>query len=68
VPAEITGHGAQRTMDQDPNRALRAAHDLADLARAHLLHEPEHQSLATFGGQPVDGIPRPFRLVPCDSG
>ena len=51
--------GLQRAVDQHPRRALRPAEHLADLARAHLLHEAQHQRLAPLGGQLARCAARP---------
>ena len=55
-------------MDEHPDRTLRAAHHLADLARGHLLHEPEHEGTTSIAGQSLDDPPGPRGLVVRDDG
>ena len=48
---QVVGDRPQRPMDEHPHGTLAAAHHLADLARAHLVDEPQHQGLPALVGQ-----------------
>ncbi len=50
-------------MDQDSNRAFRAAEDAGDLGRRHLVDEAQDDRAATIRRQPPDRAPRRRGLV-----
>ncbi len=60
LAAELPGDGAQRAVDEDADRALRAAEHAGDLRGAHLLDEPEREGAPPVVGQ---GAHRAQRLA-----
>src|SRR5260221_2070949 len=53
-------------MDEDANRALRAAEDARDLSRRHLVDEPQDQGPAAVTGEAADRPHRGPGLVTSD--
>ena len=65
-PAELTGDGPERPMDEDADRALGPPEDAGDLRGAQLIHEAQDDRAATIPRQPPHRAPSGGCLVPAD--